>query len=103
MKKLFVDDMRPFPKSGYTCAGDYYEATRILARSDFDFASFDYHLGAGQNGLDILIWMKNNGKYIPRINIHSSHPMGRVMMRDFCIANFPGVKVTMETFDYTRE
>lgn len=103
MKKLFVDDNRKKPENGYDCAEDYYEAVRLLERNNYDFASFDYDLGVGQNGLQVLIWMKQNGKYIPRINIHSSHSLGRSQMKNYCETNFPGVKVTMEPFDYSKK
>lgn len=93
--KLYVDDMREFPDEGFVCCRDYYEAVHVLSYNEFEYASLDYHLGEGPSGLDILVWLKNNGKYIPHINIHSTHPIGRARMKDFCINNFPQSEITM--------
>ena len=94
--KLFVDDTRPFPKSEeFICCRDYNEATRALLRHEFEYVSLDFDLGDGPNGLDILLWIRNTSKYIPHINIHSSHIIGRVQMKKFCESNFPNSKITM--------
>ena len=94
--KLFVDDLRPFPDGEeWICCRDYEEAVWQLSVHDFEYVSLDFHLGYGESGLDILVWMRNNRKVPPHINIHSSHPWGRRRMREFCEENFPGTAVTM--------
>ena len=94
--KLYVDDMRPFPtEDDFLCCRSYDEAILLLNEVDFEYVSLDYHLGYGESGLDILIWMRNTGKIPKKINIHSSHPWGRREMKDFCERNFPDTEVTM--------
>ena len=95
--KLFVDDMRPCPDGDdYIYCQDYEEAIWQLSINDFEYVSLDYHLGYGESGLDILVWMRNNKKVPPKINIHSSHPWGRRQMKEFCDENFPDSEITMK-------
>ena len=63
----------------------------------FEFISPDYDLGTDEDGLDVLIWMKENNIFVPHINIHSDHSIGRWKMRDFCEENFPDSMVTMNS------
>ena len=95
--KLYVDDLRPFPDDDeFIGCRDYEEAIWQLSIHDFDYVSLDYHLGYGESGLDILVWMRNNRKIPPKINIHSSHPWGRRQMKEFCEQYFPESEVTMK-------
>ncbi|MBE6563471.1 MAG: hypothetical protein E7660_07015 [Ruminococcaceae bacterium] len=99
--KLFVDDMRPFPDEiGWACSRNYREAVSVLERHDVEYASLDYHLGAGESGLDLLEWMYDNRIRIPHINIHSSHPVGRMRMKSFIERFMPYTTVTMEPYEY---
>ena len=94
--KLYVDDMRPFPRDeDFICCRTYEDAIWELSVHDFEYVSLDYHLGYCESGLDILIWMKNNGKAPPKINIHSTHVWGRREMKEFCEQNFPDSEITM--------
>jgi len=93
--KLFVDDNRDFPKSGFECCRDAETAILLLSIMDFDFLDLDYHLGDGGTGLDILTWMDEHKISIPRINIHSSHEIGKEKMKEFCKEKFPDTVVTM--------
>lgn len=96
MSRLFVDDTREFPKWGYECCRDADTAILMLSLMKFDHISLDYSLGSGcKNGLDILIWMKQNHIVVPQINIHSNHILGRERMYDFCKENFPDSQITM--------
>ncbi len=98
---LFVDDMRPFPDEiGWACCRNYYEAISVLERHDFEYATLDYHLGAGENGLDLLEWMYDNRITVDHINIHSSHPVGRMRMKNFIERFMPYTTVTMEPYSY---
>lgn len=93
--KLFLDDSREFPKNGYECVRDTQTAKLLLSIMEFEFVTFDYSLGeADDTGLDVLVWMKENNIVVPHINIHSSHVVGRRMMREFCEKNFPNSKIT---------
>ena len=63
----------------------------------FEFNSLDYDLGAEEDGLDVLKWMKNNNIFVPHINIHSDHSIGKWQMRDFCQENFSDSTITMNS------
>ncbi|MGN0598848.1 MAG: cyclic-phosphate processing receiver domain-containing protein [Oscillospiraceae bacterium] len=98
--KLFVDDRRTPPEKGFECAVDYEGAVFLIRYMDFEFATLDYDLGDGHTGLDILKFMHENIKYPRHLNIHSDHPEGRVLMRDFAKENFPeDVRITMNSVD----
>ena len=93
--KLFVDDTRDFPKVGFECCRDAHVAKVHMTIMEFAYISLDYSLGRGcENGLDILIWMKENNIFVPEINIHSNHLIGRELMYDYCKENFPDSVVT---------
>lgn len=93
--KLFLDDSRDFPKGGYECVRDTQTAKLLLSIMEFEFVTFDYSLAEDDDtGLDVLVWMKENDVFVPHINIHSSHVVGRQMMREFCEKNFPDSKIT---------
>ncbi len=95
--KLYVDDLRPEPDDGdFIVSRDYADAIWQLSIHDFEYVSLDYHLGYGESGLDILVWMRNNRRVPPKINIHSSHPWGRRQMKEFCETYFPDVELTMK-------
>lgn len=93
--RLFVDDTRVFPKSGYQCCRDLKTAISFLSFMKFEFITLDYSLSGGETGLDILIWMKENGIEVPAINIHSNNVEGRIIMQRYCEENFPETKLTM--------
>lgn len=96
--KLFVDDERQFPKWGYECVRDADTAILFLSIMEFQQISLDYTLGTNcKNGLDILIWMKENNIFVPQINIHSNNILGKEKMKEFCIKNFPNSKITTMT------
>lgn len=96
--KLFVDDTRDFPPKGYQAVRSYEDCIRFYRLfGEFDFVSLDYHLGELHTGLDILIWMKENGKSPRHINIHSNHIEGMQLMRRYAEENFPDSAVTMNT------
>lgn len=44
MMKLFVDDRRTPPKTGFECADDYDGAVFLIRYMDFEFATLDYDL-----------------------------------------------------------
>lgn len=94
--RLFVDDTRAFPKWGYECARDYQTAVLFLSIMDFEYITLDYNLGSDrESGLDILIWMKEHNKFVPKINIHSNHVIGKEKMRAYCEEHFPDSELTM--------
>lgn len=93
--RLFLDDTREFPTTGYQCCRDSQSAIMLLSVMKFDYISLDYNLGTGGTGMDVLLWMQENGVHVPHINIHSDHILGREKMRDFCWEHFPDTKVTM--------
>lgn len=95
--KLFLDDIREFPESGYQCVRDAKTAKMLLGIMKFDFVTLDYDLGTEEDGLDVLMWMKENNVFVPHINIHSDHSIGRWQMNDFCQENFPNSTITMNS------
>lgn len=53
--RLFVDDTRPFPASGFQCCWDSKSAKLLLSVMTFDFITLDYHPGSeSDNGLELL-------------------------------------------------
>ena len=97
--KLFVDDARKQPK-GFECAQSYdYALILYRAFGEFEFVDLDYDLNEKHTGLDILVWMKENGKHPGHINIHSDHIEGRVLMRRYAEKNFPNARVTAVTLE----
>lgn len=95
--KLFVDDTREFPK-GFECVRTYDDCIMYFRLfGDFDFVSLDYSLGGEHTGLDILVWMKENGKNPKHINIHSNHIEGMRLMRRYAEENFKDSIITMNT------
>lgn len=101
MGKLFVDDNRPMPKTGYimqcqdvASAKFWLTNTTHDGRCMFDGISLDYNLGEGGTGLEILEFMKENGISFPIINIHSDNIIGRELMSEFCGKYFPETEVT---------
>ena len=98
INRIFVDDTREFPKWGYECCRDADSAILLLSIIEFENISLDYNLGSNcKTGLDILIWMKENNVFVPQINIHSNHIIGKERMYNFCKEHFPNTKVTMRT------
>lgn len=95
--RLFLDDTREFPKWGYECCRDSKTAIILLSIMEFEFITLDYSLGGSDTGMEVLVWMSENNKYVPRINIHSNLIFGREKMREFCKKNFPNSTVTMNT------
>lgn len=95
--KLFVDDKRDFPK-GFECVRSYEDCLQYYSLfGDFEFVDLDYSLGSEKTGLDILIWMKENGKKPTHINIHSNHIEGMKLMKKYAEENFKGTSITMNT------
>lgn len=98
MHRLFVDDTREFPKWGYECCQTAEHAILLLSVLEFESISLDYSLGRNcKTGLDIMIWMYENHIYVPEINIHSDHIIGRERMYEFCKIHFLDSKVKMKT------
>lgn len=95
MGKLFVDDRRPMPKTGYSMHCQDAESAKFwLTHTTFDGISLDYNLGEGGTGLEILEFMSENGIVFPCINIHSDNIIGRELMSEFCRTHFPECEVT---------
>jgi len=97
--KLFVDDRRDFPNGDYQCVRETKDAKTLLSIMNFDFVSLDYDLGKdAENGLEILIWMKQNHIEVKTINIHSDHSVSCIEMLNYCRENFPETNVTLNLF-----
>jgi len=96
--KLFVDDTRTFPPVGYQCCRSAENARLLLSVMKFETISLDYSLGTEQEtGLDILVWMKENGISEPEIIIHSNNVLGKEKMLAYARQNFPESVVEIES------
>ena len=92
--RLYLDDARSFP-AGWDGCRCTETAKELLSLNSYDLISLDYDLGYDrETGLDLLYWMKENDIFVPRINIHSTHPYGRKLMWDFVKTNFPASELT---------
>ena len=92
--RLYLDDSRPFP-AGYEGCRSIETAQQLLLINRCELISLDYNLGFKRpTGLDLLRWMKENNVFVPRINIHSTHPLGRILMWRYAKENFPDSEVT---------
>ena len=93
--KIILDDRRTFPDGPYNCVRTYEDCVRLLrVFRKAGFLSLDYDLGSDKTGLDVLIYMHENGIVAEHINIHSDHSKGVPKMRKYVEANFPGTKLT---------
>lgn len=85
MVKLFLDDLRDPPDTGWIVVRSFDECTEYLWENGIpDVISFDHDLGIGPTGYDVAKWIieKNlDGKLdIPEnfsYYIHSANPIGK--------------------------
>ena len=92
---LFLDDRRACPKGEYDVCRNADDAIFFLSRRKYTYISLDYDLGYSEKtGLDVLVFMKEQGIFVEYINIHSSHIFGKRRMEDFCAQYFPKSIVT---------
>lgn len=93
--KLILDDRRPFPDGPYNCVRSYEECVEFLRIfRTFSFISLDYNLGTPETGLDVLIYMHDNGISPAHINIHSDHILGVPLMKKYVEEHFPQTRLT---------
>ena len=93
--KIILDDRRTFPEGPYNCVRTYDDCIRLLRLfRKAAYLSLDYDLGADNTGLDVLIYMHENGLTAEQINIHSDHSEGVPKMRKYAEEHFPGAILT---------
>lgn len=93
--KIILDDQRTFPEGSYNCVRTYEDCIRFLrVFRKASFLSLDYDLGSDKTGLDVLIYMHENGIKAEHINIHSDHSEGVPKMRSFVQEHFPEAILT---------
>lgn len=88
---IWLDDIRPEPL-GYVRAYFAEEVQALLNNPDtiVDKLSLDYHLGDGMTGLELLKWIDEAGKWPKsKPSVHSDHPLGRLLMREFIDKHYP--------------
>ncbi len=99
--KIFLDDTREFPDKihGCNCVRDYKTCITLIDafRNDLDFMSLDYDPSDEFTGLDVLKYIKENAIMPKRINIHSTHSIGRKKMYEFAKNNFVDCEITMRS------
>lgn len=77
---------------GYTCVRTYQQCITLLSVfKEIDAIHLDYDLGGKENGLDILIYMKQNNIRVREIFIHSTHREGVKEMEKFINRHFETV------------
>ena len=88
--KLFVDDLREFPKQGYECVRTYEDAIMLLRlfANKIELVNLDFDLGGYNTGLDILEYMNIVGIVPKTIIVHSTHPEGVRIMKNYIESNF---------------
>ena len=88
--KIFLDDKREFPKEGYECARTYEQCRLFISvyRDKLKTVNLDYDLGERKTGLDVLEYMKENNINPQVIIVHSTHPEGVSLMREYIKENF---------------
>ena len=96
---LYLDDWRRAPTGpNYQSATNYPDFIMLIDkyRECIEEVDLDYDLGYDStwSGLDVLKYMKRFDIKCPLINIHSTHPSGRELMRQYASANFPNSQVT---------
>ena len=97
---LYLDDWRAHPTGPeYQSADNYQDFIMLIDKycDCLEMVDLDYDLGYDSmwNGLDVLKYMKKYEVKCPHINIHSTHPSGRELMRQYATVNFPSATVTM--------
>jgi hypothetical protein len=95
--KIFLDDTRETPSKLFNCVRTYEQCITLLSvfTNDIEFIDLDYNLGKNSySGLDVLIYMHDNGIYPNHINIHSSHERGASKMMEYAEKYFPNSSVT---------
>ena len=93
--KIVLDDRRTFPDGPYNCVRTYEDCVRLLRIfRKASFLSLDYDLGSDKTGLDVLVYMHENGITTEHINIHSDHSKGVPIMRKYVEDHFPGTILT---------
>ena len=93
---IILDDSRKFPdEQRYNCVRTYEECVELIRLfRHISFISLDFDLGPGKSGLDVLVYMKENGYTAKHINIHSSHIEGRPQMMAYVERHFPDAILT---------
>lgn len=94
--RIVLDDTRKFPENAtYNCVRTYDECCYLLRIfRDIKFISLDYNLGTEKTGLDVLIYMHENGNNVAHINIHSDNIIGIPKMREYAETHFPKAQLT---------
>ena len=89
--KIFLDDLRAFPKDGYECVRTYRQCIFLISlfKEKLEVVNLDYDLREEKTGLDILVFMKENRIIPETIIIHSTHTEGCQLMREYVEENFP--------------
>jgi len=96
--KIILDDQRIFPDGPYNCVRTYDDCIRFLRIfRKASFLSLDYDLGSDKTGLDVLIYMHENGIKATHINIHSDHSEGVPKMRTYAEERFPETVLTFNS------
>ena len=93
--KIILDDRRTFPDGSYNCARTYEDCVRFLkVFRKASYLSLDYDLGSDKTGLDVLVYMHENGMKVEHINLHSDHSEGVPQMRRYAEEHFPEAILT---------
>ena len=88
--KIFLDDLREFPKENYECVRTYEDCVMLLRLfgSKVEIINLDYDLCSKKTGLDVLKYMHNNNMVPKTIIVHSTHSTGVSMMERYIKEHF---------------
>lgn len=94
--RIILDDDRAFPTDPtYSCARTYDECISLISTaSSVEYISLDYDLEAEETGMDVLRYMTAENVFVKHINIHSVHPTGIIIMKEYVEYNFPNALLT---------
>ena len=93
--KLWIDDERPVPDDSWQFAFNIRDAQFLLEsfREDLEHVSFDYVLGHGEYGDELLRWMIAQDIKPVKVTVHSSGSAANELM--IKIAANAGIEATV--------
>lgn len=89
--KLWLDDLRPAPESGWICVTSADDAIKFLKTGEVKEISLDHDLdfehygnlkGKEKTGFDVVLWMEKNNIWPEKIKVHSMNPVGKKRMEE---------------------
>lgn len=81
MRYLLIDDVRDF-NCERTCR-TVKEGIEALQEESWDVLFLDHDMGLTESGMDVLIWLEANLRYLPKeIRVITMNPVARPIMEE---------------------